>query len=330
MAPTSRNEWFRSRFIMAIGILVALFAFLISRCYSAAISSNQVEIPSIYQFEAGTWVENIAVRSNGNLVLILYSKAEMWELNPLIPNPTPRLLHRFENANSLTGVVETSTDTFVTMVNRKTGFSISSVDLSGGGTPIVKEIIRDVVDAKALNGLTRLSSNILLAADTSVGGVFALDIVNGTSSLVIKDETMSGLLGLPAGINGVRVQGQLLYFTSFLKGIFARIPIDSATGKATGPADTVAKNLGLGLDDFAMGPGENDAYVMGYLQGEVIHVDIKSGTAKSVGKAAYPTSAQFGRARGDERTLYIISSGNPLNQVVGVFSGAKIYALKLQ
>jgi hypothetical protein len=321
---------FRSRFVVAMGLIVALFAFLIARCCSVAILSAQVEIPSIYQFEAGTWVENIAVRSNGNLVLVLYNKAEMWELNPLTPNSTAKLIHRFENATSLTGVIETSTDTFVTMINRKSGFSIASVDISARETPTVKEIIRDVVDAKALNGLTRLSSSILLAADTSVGGVYALDIVKGTSSLVIKDDAMSGLLGLPAGINGVRVQRQLLYFTNFSKGIFARIPIDLITGNATGPAESVVKNLSFGLDDFALGLGGNDAYVMSYLQGEVVHVDIRAREAKSVGKAAFPTSAQFGRARGDERTLYITSSGNPLNQVVELFSGSKVYALKLQ
>jgi len=214
------------------------------------------------------------------------------------------------------------------MVNTGSGYSIWSVGLASGSAQATK-VIATVEGAKALNGLTKTSSGLLLAADTMVGGVFAFDITKATSSLAIQDASMVGLLGLPVGINGVRARDTYLYYTSSSLGTLSRMPIDVTTGRASGPSSTVAKGLPLGIDDFSLDPSSPDAaYVMNYLGGEVLRVNMTTGENQALGKANYVTSAQFGRAAGDERTLYVTSGGNPLNQVMGLFEGGKIYSVK--
>jgi sugar lactone lactonase YvrE len=177
-----------------------------------------------------------------------------------------------------------------------------------------------------------VSPQVALASDTQAGAVYRFNLAIGSAGVVITDSTMTAIPGLAGGINGVRVHGKYLYYTNTVKGLLARIPIDSTSGSGTGAAQIISSDL-FGADDFAIGGPQDEIFVMNFLKSQIVKVDL-AGTLEAVpdsaGIISWPTSAQFGRTKADERTLYVTSAGNPLSLVVGsVFEGGKVLAIKL-
>lgn len=288
----------------------------------------------LHQFPSGTWIENVAVRSNGNLLVVLYDRPEIHEINPFTIPPTVDLVARFDDATGIQGIAETAEDSdiFVVMPYQGSEYSLRAVNLRwreddrGLGSTVT--IIPRIEGAKALNGMTRLSDNILLAADTSAGNVVRFDVLARKAEVVIQDETMVGLPIAGAGINGFRMHNSYAYYTNFFKGILCRVPIHPTEGTPTGPIQILADGLGI-LDDLAVAD-DGTAYVMQYLQGSVIAVH-EDGRRDVVAEGLdRPTSAQFGRTEIDRDVLYVVGSGNPLGPYVrGVFEGGRVYAIDL-
>lgn len=82
------------------------------------IQSGTLPLPSrtIFQFSSnGTWIENIAVRANGDLLVTLMLPDPQLYLisSPWSPSPTASLLYTFPNMTGLFGIAETSPDVFV-------------------------------------------------------------------------------------------------------------------------------------------------------------------------------------------------------------------------
>jgi hypothetical protein len=146
------------------------------------------------------------------------------------------------------------------------------------------------------------------------------------------------LFGL--GINGVRIRENDLYFTNTAKGLFAKVPIDSSTGEATGPVKVLAKTgiLGplTGIDDFALGRIGDEAYIVNFVQNKLLKVD-RSGRVETLAGTIFsqkipgPCSAQFGRTEKDEGILYVTTSGNALLPLPGarLGGGGQVLAVKL-
>jgi hypothetical protein len=284
----------------------------------------------VYQFEKGTWVENIAVRTNGNLVVVLYDRPEVWELNPHTPQAQPKLLWQFKDATRTTGITEPIADNFIVIVFMKAGgFTVWNLNLTSPQTNAT-EVIATVPGAGTLNGLTTLSSTVALAADTKKGVVHRFDLARGESTIILRDSTMSLPL-VAGGINGVRYQAGFLYYTNSFRGILARIPIDTTSAEATGPAEVLARGL-IGLDDFALSPSGDEFFVMHWMRSRILK--ITAGGKKDVLAAgsegvAWPTSAQFGRTDRDNGIIYVTASGNPTSLLLGKFEGGKILAVKV-
>ena len=62
----------------------------------------------VYEFPNATWVENIAVRSNENLLVTLVNVPELWEIDlPQQPGKTQaQFIHRFGDTGMATGITE--------------------------------------------------------------------------------------------------------------------------------------------------------------------------------------------------------------------------------
>jgi hypothetical protein len=275
-------------------------------------------VSTVYQWPSGTWVENIAVRANGQLVVIHYSAPEMYVVDPFASPPTAKLVARVDNATGIEGLAEVYPDVFAMMPFKGTDFSVWTVDLAGD-TPKSTEVIANVPGAKALNGLTKLSDGVLLATDTKRGGVVRLDLKSNSASTLMTDPSMG------FGINGIRARDNTIFYTNSLKGTLCSMPINHISGSSTGSARVITSSLGTGLDDLAIGQTEDQpTMVMQWLAGEVLAVD-RDGSKKTAAKGLnWPTSAAWGK--GD--TLYVTTSGNPIGQSLKTFPGGGIYAIK--
>ncbi|KIW06517.1 uncharacterized protein PV09_02951 [Verruconis gallopava] len=274
---------------------------------SAQVSATSVSV--LYQFPSGTWIENMAVRSNGNILVVLWSAPEVYEINPFVLPSTAQLVAR--SSYSLWT------------------FDLRTSKLSGKAE--LSRIIASVPNVGILNGLTKLSNTMLLASDTKLGAVVRFDLRSNSSEVAIKDDTMVGLpLDLGAGINGIRARNSTIYYNNSIRGIFCRLEEDTRSGDAIGSAHVVADGLGF-LDDLAIGRDQDDpSYLMQYLAGSVVQVQANGSSAVVADGLDFPSSAQFGRTLEDGNRLYVTSTGFPPGLYLkGLFAGGKVYMIDL-
>ena len=242
---------------------------------------------TIYQFPNNTWVENLAMRSNGNLLVTLIQSAEIWEINPNIDSPHAHLVFRFPDAISVLGIAEVEPDVFAVNVGNWSDVSDSpqvgswgiwGVDLRGRNkhATVCKtedhcyataKKIGDIPEAVFLNGLSVLprSPNVLMVADSGAGVIYRFDWRTGEYSTAIDNSALKPNQSIPIklGVNGIRIDAsapEALYATNSLKRpTFFRIPINPRDGSQVGSVKVIVdsppfqENEGAAADDFALG-----------------------------------------------------------------------------
>jgi hypothetical protein len=78
---------------------------------ASAIPRGHVTLRDVWRFPTGTWVENIAVRSNGKLLVTLLSQPDVYQVNPS-GTESPSLVYSFPGASGALGIAELGTDVF--------------------------------------------------------------------------------------------------------------------------------------------------------------------------------------------------------------------------
>ncbi|KAJ5761966.1 uncharacterized protein N7511_005348 [Penicillium nucicola] len=290
------------------------------------------DLREIYRFPNGTWVENIAARPNGNLLVTLINKPELWQINPSIRSGpgSAQLIHHFEEATQMNGIAELAPDTYAVIASD----SVWTIRLGEHGNASNPEHIATFPPG-LLNGMAALDGGkAVVISDSDRGLIYRLDVRTGEYSVIHQDETMApaDYLGLQLGINGVRVVRDYLYYSNTPKRYFCRVRIDLHTGQAKGPYEIISD--GVLSDDFAVGPGD-----IGYLAGAMDNVvtrvlpdgtyEVIAGSKDSTALMT-ATSAAFGRARHDRGILYVTTGGEtelPVNSTAS--RGGKVMALAI-
>ncbi|KAF2000666.1 hypothetical protein P154DRAFT_575721 [Amniculicola lignicola CBS 123094] len=245
--------------------IAVLFLSLLSRGAHATLRVRQVAtLPS--------YIENIAVRSNGHLLLTSFpTTSSIYTLDPKVGQSSVSQLPPIEGANGITGITEVSPDVFAIAAanfSLTTGaplngsIAIWTIDF-GPKIPVLRKIV-NLNSALLLNGLTTIpgSPSLLLASDSFLGVIFRIDITQSTYDVGIQDTLFAPPQPLPnVGINGIRTRGKHIYFANYAKGVFGRVPI-SKTASATGAAEVLAQvdPLKYKIDDFAIDE-EGNAWV---------------------------------------------------------------------
>ena len=126
----------------------------------------------------------------------------MHSLNTLYGSKPKFLTNDFGHLNSTLGIVETVPDTFYVVANnfslhlatlgvQKGTNSIYKVSLGKGYSEGAQTtLLAKVPEAKFLNGLTKFNAHLLLAADSALGVVWAIDTRSGKYRIVAKDPLM--------------------------------------------------------------------------------------------------------------------------------------------
>ena len=223
----------------------------------------------VYQFsEVGSWVENIAVRPNGRLLVTRADVPQLWEVDP--GTKTASLVHTFPNVSSLTGISEISHDsyavaglvvdlqTFAATPGTCAVFKVTYCKASSSTKPTVS-LINEIQEANFLNGLTTLDPRHVLIADSGRGVVWHLDVFTGTYFVAVDDPAfkIDATTNIPLGVNGIKIWHEYLYFTSTSQQLFGRIALDGQ-GQPTTPAHIIAR--GFIPDDFSLAE-DSTAYI---------------------------------------------------------------------
>ena len=287
---------------------------------------------TVFQFPNGSWVENIAVRANGNLLLTRIDAPELFIIDPSAANPKAQLVYSFPEATGLAGIAETSPDKFALIAGNfsfATGaqlgsWSIWTVDFSKTsctcngtvGPEITK--VTNISSAKFLNGMSSLNNDTVLVGDIDEGVIYGVNVNTGSSYVASAGDpllapTPNPILG-NVSVNGIHVRDNFLYFVTSATNIFGRMPI-RADGAQIGNASIVAHafNSSIGFDDFTFDDKGN--FFLVTASGNSIQQVTPDGRSKIVAGSlnstalAEPTSVHFGRGQADKNVLYVTTAG---------------------
>ncbi|PNP46507.1 hypothetical protein TGAMA5MH_01965 [Trichoderma gamsii] len=303
-------------------------------------------------FPNNTWVENIAVRSNGNLLVTLLNIPEVWEVEPL--SGSAELAYSFPNANACLGITEVGHDIFAVNVGNlsapATGapgsWSVWTLDYntanSSSNKPTPKEITA-IPPAVFLNGLASLPTKpgVVLAGDSFLGQIFAVDTTYGHYNVAIDvpEFKPNATAAIQFGVNGIKIHDGHLYFTNSLKSPLLASILLSTNGTAAGPVKTISKsaqypvNSGFQADDFALDATAEYAWVATNLSNLIVRITIATGKQQVVAGGnsdpvvAGATSAAFGRNWYNRHILYIVTDGGLGDPSSAGVTGGKIVAL---
>ncbi|KAH8168494.1 SMP-30/Gluconolaconase/LRE-like region domain-containing protein [Sarocladium implicatum] len=323
--------------------------------------SSKLPSKTVAQLPNGSWFENIAVRSNGDLLVTSVNENPGLYIMRDPTSPTAELDHIISpedlgGANIALGLAEIVTDdeveTFGLIAGRATGlaqfvkgsYSIWTVKFRKskcGQETIDVEKVTDGTDSSLLlNGMTAIPGvpNVALVAD-SAGLVARVDLNSGEfdDKSFAFTETMapSPNASLPIGVNGVHVQDSHLYWTnSALTTIFRIALTEDGYPKAGAEPEVVVdlSNLTALLDDFIF-DGEGNIWVAAFDTNSLIRVDAKTMEGKIVAGSPKElilpgvTAAAFGRGKKDQDLLYLTTSGGLGGPVDGKTEGAKVVAV---
>ncbi|MCJ1468532.1 hypothetical protein MMC07_007161 [Pseudocyphellaria aurata] len=212
----------------------------------------------IHQFPVGTWLENIAIRTNGKILTTALSSPEIFQVDNYGVKPV-KLVHTFGNFTSCTGIAKLGRDVFyviagnvniTTMSTVRGSWSVYKVDVrhhhphTTKPKPAKVKLVANFPDSIALNGITVLSkwNKWLLVSDSGAGVIYRLEAKTGKIVKVIDNQTLmkpgSSLYG--NGLKGMRIfDGNQLYFTNTHQNILGRMMIDE-DGTSTDSATIVA------------------------------------------------------------------------------------------
>ncbi|KAK4180681.1 hypothetical protein QBC36DRAFT_353252 [Triangularia setosa] len=315
----------------------------------------------LVNFPNPTWIENIAVRSNGNLLItellprpILYTV-----INPASSAPQACLLFDFSadenHVEGLAGIAEASHDVFFFVGGSMDTLSFYAWSVNFTSTvpspplkhdPIVKKIA-DLKGVKLPNGVATLpgSPSSVLVADSLGGLAWRLDILAGKSVVAAQVPEM----GFPpnetdpsrrVGINGIKVQDGFLYFSN--SNLRSMYKVKVGKDGTQDPSDNVRlvghllEKVSF-LDDFVVGQGERRGTIFATTSSDNRFWALAQGRRPVVVAGeqdrltlAGSTAAAFGKGKGDKEVLYVVTSGGVGKPVNGnLTEGGKIVKVEL-
>ncbi|ERS98192.1 uncharacterized protein SPSK_06508 [Sporothrix schenckii 1099-18] len=284
------------------GLLVLASAPTVS--WAAAVDRRQSAATQVAKIAS---VENIAVRSNGQILATNMNSATLYSVDPVAKTAATAVV--VTGASGLSGIGEVAPDVFAVIGG--SGKAVYKVDFTSG-TPRTS-LVKAIKEASNLNGLAVFDNDTVLVADAGKGNVYRFSVSTGAYSVVLTDPTMAPSGGIPFGIDGIKYKDGVVWYTNIFKNSFHKVPVDPVTAKATGPVVTLWSNL-MG-DDLCFGPN-GKIYVATNGKNSVVEVDPAVGKPNQVASVTGSTSCAFGRTEKDKDVIYVGGSSGVYSQTI--------------
>jgi hypothetical protein len=314
-----------------------------------------VTLTPVAYFPQQYFLENLAVRADGSLLITAVLQRELWWVPPPRQGAPvdPVLLHTFDHP--VTGIVEVAPDVFVVNLTEAytTGEShLARVDLTDWAArrPVTPEIIYTFDErARGLNGSCLLAPGVLAIADCFAGLIWRVDLDrdarHATAQVWLAHDTMafdpdSDVPPPPQpGVNGVRYGPHTgyLYYTSTAQKVFMRVAVDPSTLNPGSPAEFVAAIDNA--DDFCLDEEAGFAYITRHRANTIDRAPLRPRHGSEVRHIAGdpfddtligPSSAAWGRADGEHgRIAYVTTDGGTTAPPHGVVRRAAVLRVEL-
>jgi sugar lactone lactonase YvrE len=288
-------------------------------------------VKQLYQFPDPTqWIENIAVRPNGHLLLTTYDHGRLYALDPQVTDPVPQVVAQLPNETVLLGIAEVAPDVFAvaagilndTSITLEHGSGqIAVIDLgcfqSQDNRAVPFRTAANLPNVQLLNGLVALPQHrhIVLSPDSRTGSIYRANTITGHVDVAFQSDQLNpgqDPMPVPLGANGLRIHGGYLYVTNTARRFFARIKINGL-GDPMGDLEIITQlpaNPQTVPDDFAIAK-DGTAYVA--MHPDSVGKITPNGTYSTLvdGQSGLdldtPSSAALSR---DGETLFVVTGGS--------------------
>jgi sugar lactone lactonase YvrE len=280
-----------------------------------------VSAKTIIEWPVGTFVENLAILSDGSIAVSVHTSNAVERIDP----------------NGQRSIFVTLPEPPAGLVARQSGgFYVASGNpgMSPGRVWRVSadgkaEMAVEVEDALFLNGLTPLNDEFLLTADSIRGCIYRLNIVTGKADIWLADQRLKKVTNFPfmPGANGIKVFEDEVYITNTEQALFLRVEIKA--DRSAGLVEITGNQLRG--DDLAFDVDGN-AYLATHIENTIVRVSQNGERIAVAGPdQGMPgsTAVAFGRTPADKGSLYVTTTGGLLRPYQGVLQSAKLVKLEL-
>lgn len=312
----------------------------------------QAELTVVAEFPQHYFLENMALRADGSMLVTVQNRKELWYVpapGPVLP-VAPTLLHAFEF--NTTFIVEWQPDLFllgVADVYATLQAHLYAIDLRGWqpGQTIQPRLLLEFPQPHAgLNGACTIAPNVLLAAGIA-NLIWRVDLTpdgNCHARPWLQHDSMKNRPGEKKpeqpGTNDVQYASRsgYLYYTTTSQQMMLRVKVDPATLEPADLPEFVAG--GRQWDDFLIDEDAGLAYATTHRENTIDRVRLahdgnRDGRTVIAGDPftemlVGPSAAAWGRQPGDHgRIAYVSTDGGTAEPPDGIFRPAKVLRITL-
>ena len=264
------------------------------------ISEEIVPAQTIASFPVNTFLENIAVDSQGDLFITSYEAGNIYRVTA-----TGEITEVANiNGNAAGIAIEPQGYLLVAGATKEKIATVFRIDSDG----LVEDLIT-ISAAIFLNGMTSLIDHRYLIADSYKGAIWEIDAVEKTARIWLQHERLARSNPnhpFPA-VNGLKIYSNTLYASNTQRQHLIRIPIQPDF--TPGSPEVFLTNLNL--DDFAFDQ-QGNLYGTTHVYNSVVRI-APNGQITTIATAQQgvtgSTALAFGRTVGDRTGVYVTTNG---------------------
>lgn len=255
---------------------------------------------TIAEFPVNTFLENIAVSQDGDLYLTSYEEGTVYR----VTTDGEKSVHAKPGKNA-TGVAFDRHGDLLVAGNADDGTPTLFRISDDGAT----ESLVALPDAMFLNGMTHLTDDCYLIADSYRGAIWEVDTEAKTARIWLQHEWLarSDVDNPFPAVNGVKMFGDALYLSNTQRQTMVRISV-TAEHEASTP---VIFATNVNIDDFAF---DARGYLYGttHVYNSVVRI-APDGEVITIAEAEHgmtgSTALAFGRTIEDRDAIYVTTNG---------------------
>lgn len=272
------------------------------------------------EFPANTFLENIVVDEKGDFFVSSYEEGRVYRVKP---SGAKSEFARVKG--KIAGIAfDKKGNLIISGVTEEKKAAIFRVDKTGA-----TEVLATLGDAIFLNGVTVLSGDKFLIADSYKGAIWLFDAQTKKAEIWLADENLArtDLKNPTPAVNGLKIFKSTLYATNTQQQKIFRIPI--LTGNKAGKPALFADKING--DDFAFDKNGN-LFVTTHVYNNVVKITPDGKTMTIIAAenefVTGDTSLVFGRGK-DKNAIFVVTNGGMSNPPPGGVQTAKIVRLEI-
>lgn len=267
------------------------------------ISTSEAIVPAhtVAEFSVNTFLENITINEDGELFVTSFEEGKVYRVT------SAGTFKEFAKigGNAAGVAFDRQGNLLVAGITDDKTPAVFQIDQNGE----VKTLIT-LPDAIFLNGMTYLTSDRYLIADSFKGAIWEVNIAKKTAQVWLQHERLSlseaEFPPFPA-VNGLKIYRNTLYVSNTQRQQLIRIPLNHDF--TPGIPELFLTNVNL--DDFAFDT-QGNLYAATHVYNSVVRI-APDGQITTIAQAEQGmtgnTALAFGRTSGDHTSVYVTTNG---------------------